>query len=59
VNVSNVLRMMCWMEMPQCIAYDVLDGKVGRCVNIVPDGGFMVCSNPMCQRINSKMIESD
>jgi hypothetical protein len=43
--------------MPQCVAYDVVGGKVGRCDNIVADEGMMVCSNLKCQRMNSNMFE--
>jgi hypothetical protein len=45
--------------MSQRIAYDVVNGKAVRCVNTVAYGSEWVCSNPTCQSMGSKMIESD
>jgi hypothetical protein len=43
----------------RCIAYDVVDGRVGRCENIVANVSMKVCSNPKCQRMGSSMIEGN
>jgi hypothetical protein len=42
----------------QCIAYEVVNNKGVRCVNTVANGNEWVCSNLVCQSMNSKMIES-
>jgi hypothetical protein len=44
--------------MPRCIAYDVVDGKVGRCGNIIANEGIKVCSNLKCQRSYSIWLRS-
>jgi hypothetical protein len=36
-----------------------VDKKTVRCVNIVANGNEWVCSLPECERMNSRMIESD
>jgi hypothetical protein len=43
----------------KCIAFGVVNGKAVRCKNIDVDGSESVCSNRMCQRMCSKMLESD
>jgi hypothetical protein len=45
--------------MSKCIAFDVVNGKAVRCENIVANGYECACSNPMCQRMGSKMVKSD
>jgi hypothetical protein len=45
--------------MSQCITYEVVNNKAVRCVYTVVNGKEWVCSNPVCQSMNSKMIESD
>jgi hypothetical protein len=45
--------------MSQCIAFEIVNNKTVRCVNIVANGDDWVCSLPECQRMNSKTIKSD
>jgi hypothetical protein len=45
--------------MSQCIAFEVVNNKTVRCVNIVANGHDWVCSLPKCQRMYSRMVESD
>jgi hypothetical protein len=45
--------------MSQCIAFEIVDNKTVRCVNIVANGNEWVCSLPECQRMNSRIIKSD
>jgi hypothetical protein len=45
--------------MSQCITFEIVDNKTVCCVNIVANGNEWVCSLPDCQRMNSRMIESD
>jgi hypothetical protein len=45
--------------MSLCIAFEIVDNKTVRCVNIVANGNEWVCSLPECQRMNSKMNASD
>jgi hypothetical protein len=45
--------------MSQCIAFEVVNNKTVRCINIVANGNDWLCSLPECQRMNSRMVQSD
>jgi hypothetical protein len=45
--------------MLQCIAYEVVNNTAVCCVNTVANGNEWACSNPMCESMDSKMMESD